>query len=245
MKSALFTIPLLALALAATGCSRQQTAQTESDSLLSVSEGEAMMRDVSPEGEQTPAETPAPAKKPGTSRPSTTAPAARGPRVPAGTGIAVKLDQTISSKTATVGQTWAGTVSENVVVDGDVVIPAGATVTGVVTGAKPAKKGDRAMLDLALSEVNVGGKTTHLSGGTEAVIAGSTRARNLGAIAGGAAAGALIGKAVGGDAKDAVIGGVIGGAAATGAVAASQGYQVELKPGTVLTFNVTESVTLR
>ena len=87
------------------------------------------------------------------------------------------------------------------------------------------------MLDLALSSINVEGRTYRVHGGTEAVVAGSTRARNLGAVAAGAGAGALIGKAVGGGGKGALIGGLIGGAAATGAVAASKGYQVVLKPG--------------
>jgi hypothetical protein len=82
-------------------------------------------------------------------------------------------------------------------------------------------------------------------GGTEAVIAGSTRARNLGAIAGSAAAGALVGKAVSGTGKGALIGGVIGGGVATGVVAASDGYQVVLKPGTALTFTTSEVIAVR
>ena len=74
------------------------------------------------------------------------------------------------------------------------------------------------------------------------VIAGSTRARNLGAIAGGAAAGALIGKATG---DKPGTGAIIGGAVATGAVAASKGYQVVLSNGTVMHFVVSEDVAVR
>jgi hypothetical protein len=74
------------------------------------------------------------------------------------------------------------------------------------------------------------------------VIAGSTRARNLGAIVGGAAAGALIGKAT---SDNATKGAVIGGALATGAVAASKGYQVVLSNGTVMTFVVSEDVAVK
>lgn len=234
MKSARFTIPLLALSLvAASGCSNQKSASNEADSLLSVSEGQAMVGDNPNSQTET---------RTASSRPHV---AASGPRIPAGTAITVRLDQSISSKTAAVGDAWSGTVSEPVHVGGAVVIPVGTPVTGVVTEAKPAERGDRAMVDLALKSVSVGGKRTSLTASTEAVIAGSTRARNLGAIAGGAAAGALLGKAVGGDGKDAVIGGVIGGAAATGAVAASKGYQVVLKPGTELTFSVNNSVALR
>ena len=243
MKSAPFTIPLLALSLlAASGCARQQTASNESDSLLSVSEGEAMVHDAAP---AEPAPGASQASKPATPSHTPSKPRATGPHLPAGTALVVKLGSVVSSKTAQVGDTWSGTISEPVSVDGKVVIPAGTTVTGTVTGAKPAKKGDRAMLELAVKSVGGGAHSTSLTATTEPVIAGSTRARNLGAIAGGAAAGALIGKAVGGDGKDAAIGAVIGGAAATGAVAASQGYQVELKEGTALTFTTTNSVALR
>jgi hypothetical protein len=74
------------------------------------------------------------------------------------------------------------------------------------------------------------------------VVAGSPRARNLGAIAGGAAAGAIIGKATG---DNATKGAVIGGAIATGAVAASKGYQVVLSNGAILRFVVRDDVAVR
>jgi outer membrane lipoprotein SlyB len=90
----------------------------------------------------------------------------------------------------------------------------------------------------------VAGKEHTVAAGTDSIIAGSPRARNLGAIAGSAAAGALIGKAVGGG-KGALIGGILGGATATGVVAKSKGYQVVLKPGTELTFNVNHSVAMK
>jgi len=82
-------------------------------------------------------------------------------------------------------------------------------------------------------------------GSTEAIVAGSTRARNLGAIAGSAAAGALIGKAVTGSTEGAVAGAVVGGGVATGVVAASDGYQVVLKSGTALTFTTNEAMAVR
>lgn len=160
--------------------------------------------------------------------------------VPAGTAIVVRVNDAISSKEAHVGDTWSGSV-----VNGPIGVPAGSVVRGTVTGAKPAKKGDRAMLDLGLSSITVGDHQYAVHGGTEAIIAGSPRARNLGAIAGSAAGGALIGKAVSGSNKGALIGGVVGGGIATGVVAASDGYQVLLKPGTELTFTTSEAVAVR
>ena len=160
--------------------------------------------------------------------------------IPSGTSIEVRVNPTLSSEKASVGDSWDGTV-----ITGREGIPSGSAVTGTVTGVKPAVKGDRAMLDLGLTSITVEGRSTPAHGSTEAIIAGSTRARNLGAIAGSAAAGALIGKAVSGTSKGAAVGAVVGAGAATGVVAASDGYQVVLKSGTPLTFTTTEAMAVR
>jgi hypothetical protein len=165
--------------------------------------------------------------------------------LPAGTHMTVQLTSTVSSETARIGDAWSGTIVNPVRAGGREVLAAGTEVRGTVTGALEAKRGSRAMLDIAVEEVVVDGRALPLTAVTEPVIAGSPRARNLGAIAGGAAAGALIGKAVGGDGKDAAIGGLIGGAAATGVVAKSKGYQVVFSPGTVLVFTMNEDVAMR
>jgi len=165
--------------------------------------------------------------------------------IPSGTSIGVTLNTSLSSKTASVGDPWTGSVRNSSVLDGRDAIPAGSVVSGTVTGAKPARKGDRAMLDLGLTSITVADHRYTVRGSTEAIIAGSTRARNLGAIAGSAAGGALIGKVVSGTGKGALIGGLIGGGVATGVVAASDGYQVVIKSGTAITFTTDEVVAVR
>lgn len=164
--------------------------------------------------------------------------------VQSGTRIDVTLGSTISSKTAQVGDAWHGTVTQSVSTGNGGVIAAGSQVDGVVTGVTPAKRGSRAMLELGVRSIRVDGHDESISASSEAVIAGSTRARNLGAVAGGVVAGALIGKAVG-DGKNATVGGVLGGATAAGVVAASKGYQVELSNGTVMGFTVNQTVAMR
>ena len=165
--------------------------------------------------------------------------------LPTGTSVDVTLATALTSETASVGDAWTGSTRSASVVDGRNVIPAGSSVSGTVTAVKPAQKGDRAMLDLGLASITVDGRTYRVQGSTEAVTAGSTRARNLGAIAGSAAGGALIGKAVSGTSKGAVIGGIVGGGVATGVVAASDGFQVVLKSGTPLTFTTSQAVAVR
>ena len=164
--------------------------------------------------------------------------------LPAGTSIDVVLGSELSSETASVGDGWHGTVQEAVAIQNGGMIPAGSAVDGVVTGVIPAKRGLRAMLDLGVRHIRVNGHDEAVQASTESVIAGSPRARNLGAIAGSAVAGALIGKAVG-DGKNAAVGAVIGGGAATVVVANSKGYQVVLKSGTVMSFSVNQAVAMR
>jgi len=159
--------------------------------------------------------------------------------MPSGTSIEVTLGTALSSETAGVGSSWSGTV-----LSGREGIPAGSSVEGTITAVKPAKKGDRAMLDLGMTAITVAGQRYEVKGSTEAVIAGSTRARNLGAIAGSAAAGALVGQATSHSTKGTLVGAAVGAGVATGVVAASDGYQVVLKPGIAMTFTTSEAVAL-
>ena len=250
-------VAVLVAMVALAGCAQKtdRFSETSSDSLLASNPVEQPPGDLAPQTEYQEPEpvktSPPPAARP---RPSQSAPRPRTPseepvergvKLEAGTPIEVQVTTQISSETSSPGDTWTGEVKEAVVVGNTVAIPAGSTVTGVVSGVSPAERGSRAHLVLSVRSVNVNGKSMSVSAGTDSIIAGSTRARNLGAIAGSAAAGALIGKAVGGSGKGAVIGGLIGGAAATGAVAKSKGYQVVIKEGTNLTFTVNQTVRMR
>jgi len=251
----------LALALSAAACAKkQETAQQETtvDSLLASNPSEQTPGNLTPQQqyqqpapqEQAPPPAPAPTHKkrnpPSSSSSSTSSSAPRdhGVTVPAGTSFKVAVATKITSATAMPGDTWTGTVKDPVIVGDRVVIPAGATVNGVVSGSRPAEKGSRAMLLLAVRSVEVDGKSHSISAEADSMVAGSTRARNVGAVAGGAGAGALIGKAIGGG-KGALIGVLLGAGAATGAVAASKGYQVEVKEGAEITFNVNEAVVMK
>jgi hypothetical protein len=165
--------------------------------------------------------------------------------LPSGTSIDVTLATALTSKTASVGDSWTGSTRNASMLDGKNVIPAGSSVSGTVTSVTPARKGDRAMLDLGLTSITVGDHSYRVRGSMESVVAGSTRARNLGAIGAATAAGAVVGQQVGGSTKGTLIGAVVGGGAATGVVAKSKGWQVVLEQGTPLTFTTNESVAVR
>lgn len=164
--------------------------------------------------------------------------------VAAGTPIHVRLDSKISTEDANAGDAWTGTVSQSVYSRGRVVIPAGSPVRGVVTSSRHGTHSTRPQLDLAVRQVTVDGRTRAMHANTPAIVAGSKRAKKIGAIAGGAAAGALLGHAVGGGKKGAVIGGLVGGAATYG-LTRNAFRTLQLKPGTVVTFTTDESVAMR
>jgi hypothetical protein len=172
-------------------------------------------------------------------------PVARGITVPAGTAIKINVAAQITSETAMSGDTWSGVVTEPLVIGTSAPIPAGSKVSGVIASAKAAEQGSRAHLVLAVRTIEVGGRTYHVHATAESLIAGSTRARNVGAVAGSAGAGALIGKAVSGSGKGALVGGLIGGLVGTSAVAASKGYQVTIKDGTELVFTTDDVVVMK
>lgn len=258
LRNMLRLTPLLAL-LALTGCGQKSdTADlgAATDSLLAASPIETAEGGLSPDTAFTPApEMPAkaapastpPARKPAmTPKPKPIAPsAAAGVTVPAGTSMKITVNTALTSETAQAGDSWSGTISEAVVIGSAAPFPAGSVVHGVVTGVKGAEKGDRAVLVLAIRSIEANGRSHSINAGTDSLIAGSTRARNVGAVAGGAAAGALIGKAVGGSSKGALIGGLVGGAAAATGAAASKGYQVTVKEGAAMTFRVNSDTDIK
>jgi hypothetical protein len=252
---------LLVFALASCSGSNTTADNTAtSDSLLSSNPIEPPAGDITPQGQMeqeappadtkpaasTPVTSTKPRTTPRTTPPSSTpAPAASGYTVAAGTPINISMNTQISSETANVGDTWTGEIKDNVIVGDHVAFPAGSIVTGRVTEVVPAAKGSLAKLGLSVSSISAHGESIPVNASMEPIEADSPRARNIGAVAGGAAAGALIGKAVGGGGKGAVIGGLIGAAASGAAVAKSKGYQVVLKEGMVLDFKTSTDTKIR
>jgi len=240
--ASLATLALLAAAGCGGGNKAAQNTSTaaSSDSLLASSPIEPAQGQLQPQTNVPPTPAPTPQQTPAPTPKATTPPAQAKPKpkpappeapsatVMAGTGVKITVGTALTSETATVGQEWIGQVAEAVTVGSMAPFPAGSVVHGVVAAVKPAEKGDRAMMVMRVTSIEANGKTHEISATADSLIAGSTRTRNVGAVAGTAAAGALIGSAMGGG-KGALIGGILGGAAATGAAAKSKGYQVTVK----------------
>ena len=257
MKRVMLLSAALSLVLLA-GCGKHadQASRTGSDSLLATSPVEPPQGNLTPAtqyqgGQTAPNEAPPQAAAPKPAAKPRPKPAAKpavaehpGVTVPSGTAIAVTVNAKLSSETAHAGDAWSGTIAEPVVVGTAAPFPAGSTVSGVVLASKGAEKGDRALLLLGIQSITVNGKSHELTATADSMIAGSTRARNVGAVAGGAGAGALIGSAIGGG-KGALIGGLVGGTAATVGVAKSKGYQVTVDEGAKITFHTNHSAVIK
>src|SRR5947209_3557731 len=84
--------------------------------------------------------------------------------LPAGTAIAVHIDNPISTKTAEAGQGFEASVAQAVTRNGETVIPVGARAAGAVTNAAQAGrfKGG-AQLGLRLTRVTIKGQTYDVS----------------------------------------------------------------------------------
>jgi hypothetical protein len=162
--------------------------------------------------------------------------------LPAGTNLVVRMIDGVDSEVASVGQTFAASMDQPVVVNGETIIPRGAdVVVKLVDAQQSGKLTGRAELTLALMSVKVNGKVVDIN--TQSISRESdSRGQKTAKVAGGGAAvGAIIG-AIAGGGKGAVIGAGAGGAAGAGAESVSQGQRVKVPSETRLTFVLDTSI---
>ena len=161
----------------------------------------------------------------------------------AGTDIQVRLEQTLSSKTARMEDRVEATVAEPVRSGSRVVIPVGTRVRGVVQAVEAAERPSKAgRLDLRFDTLTIPNRprmdmrTSVVSIKEETVTGDTAKKAGMGALLG-----AVLGKVVGGT-EGAIIGLVVG---AGGAIAATKGDDVELPEGSVLTLRLERPLTVR
>jgi hypothetical protein len=166
--------------------------------------------------------------------------------VATGTRLRVRMNETISSKTARIGDRFTATVTEPVYsTTGVVVIPSGSNVVGRVDSVKPAAKGGKVgEIDVTFVEVRLPNSTKRAINGSltdltsddaksdsEGTASGDkTKHRKIIFIGGGGAGGAVLGGAVGGG-KGAVIGGIAGALGGLIAEKSTKGEEAEVKSG--------------
>jgi hypothetical protein len=165
--------------------------------------------------------------------------------IPAGTVVAVRLQNTISSATAHPGESFDAVLDEPLVVKGQTVAEKGAPVTGRVVEAKSSGRlHNSGYLRLTLSSLNLNGKQVPIQTSSLFAKGANHNKRNATLIGGGAGAGALLGGIFGGG-KGALIGAAAGaGAGTTGAYATGK-KDVAFAAERRLSFRLTQSVSTK
>lgn len=203
-----------------------------------------------------PERTPTPAPRPAPRREEPTPAPAPQPRivtstVPMGTNMSLTLNETLSTETNRVGDSFTATL-QSAVRDGsgNVLIPAGATVRGRLTGVnKSGHVGETGVLKLAFEAVSFGGRSYAMDG---TVVRANPQRSNrtsassqVGKAAAGAAAGAILGRVIGKDTRSTVKGAIIGAAAGTAIAMGTADVDVVLPAGSSMDIRLDSPIEIR
>ena len=149
--------------------------------------------------------------------------------IPVGTEFDVRLQSRLNSGTARVEDRFDATTIVPYERDGRMLVPAGSVMRGIVNSVTPASRGvnRRGELTLVFDRFTIEGRTYSIRATVMQALQGEA---DTGRVAAGAGVGAIIGGILGGM-RGALTGILIGGG---GTVAATEGNEVDLAPGTVL-----------
>lgn len=179
--------------------------------------------------------------------------------VPAGKRIRVRMDDTISSKTAKVGDRFSVIVREPVYANtGAIVIPEGSEIIGRVDAVVAARKGGKpGTLDMRFVQVVLpNGSKRAINGSLTELVSDDAKSDNEGTasgdkmkhrkvifIGGGGAGGAVLGGAIGG-AKGALIGGLLGAGGGFLGEKLTKGEEAEVRSGTEFGIYLNQAISL-
>ena len=156
--------------------------------------------------------------------------------LPTGTNLVVRLIDGVDSQTNRVGQTFAASLDDPVMLNGRTVIPRGVDVVLKLVDAKESGKlVGRAELTLDLQSIKINGRMVDVNTQTVSRVSDSRGARTAKVAGGTAALGAIIGGIAGGG-SGAAIGAAAGGAAGAGAEIVTKGQRVKIPSEARMTF---------
>jgi len=187
--------------------------------------------------------TPAPTPAPEPARPRTVTLSA-----PAGSTFAVRLNEEVSTRTHSVGESFTATLTEPLVAsDGTTLIPAGATVRGQVTESrKSGRAGEEAYLAITFTSVSYDGNTYPIDASTVNVpsklVSRDSNVEKVAKVGGGAALGAIVGRVIGGGTKGTIAGAAVGAAAGTAVAMGTADVDRVIPAGSQITVRLDSSV---
>ena len=224
MRNALKWLTVLAFAVTLVACSGAEKASTTEETAGAAADGATASE---------------------TAKPAAKIPVYREVTIPAGTTLHLDLASSIASDTSKVEDAVSARVREAVVVDGRTVLPAGATLAGVVTDvADSGRVKGRARIAYRFNSLTVDDEKYDIATAPTSHIAEATKKDDAKKIGIGAGAGAALGAVLGGG-SGAAKGAAIGGGAGTGVVLATKGKEVRLGPGANVTTKLTAPLTVR
>jgi hypothetical protein len=165
--------------------------------------------------------------------------------IPAGTGLAIRINQRIDVKHATPGERFTGVLAENISRDGKVVLPRGTNVRGVVDAAH--RRGHfkgRSILELRLSSIVYNGKTYPLQTADFVASKKGKGKRTAGFIGGTTGVGMLIGGIASGGVGLAV-GGLAGGGLGTLLAGATGNRDIVIPAESLVRFRLQDDLTVQ
>jgi hypothetical protein len=169
-------------------------------------------------------------------------------RLGVGTTMDIAATDTISSRTAKVGDAFTARVVDDVKnAAGRVVIPAGSVVHGSITAVKPAPNPSTpGTLTLSVTSVTVRGTSYPIEASVDSL---ETIHKGRGVTSGdaakvgaGAAAGAILGRVLGGNKKGTIIGGIVGGLAGAGVASQTKDSDIVLPAGAHIIIRLTKEL---
>ena len=162
--------------------------------------------------------------------------------IPVGQELDVRLQTPLSSATATPEQRFETTTAVDLLQGDAVLVPAGSKIRGVVSSVDKAGRVDRSgRLTLAFDQITVNGREYPIRAMATDIFESKGIREEAKTVGTAGAVGAIVGGIIGG-VKGALIGAAVG---AGGVVAATEGKDVDLQPGTMIRIRLDQPVQMR
>lgn len=162
--------------------------------------------------------------------------------IPVGTLLTVRMIDSIDSEVNRAGEVFRASLDAPVVIENEVVVPAGEDVYVKLVDARSAgRMTGRSELQLELVRLEYQGKSYVLQSSTYKEAGTSRGKRTAATVGGGAAVGAAIG-AIAGGGKGAAIGAAIGAGTGTAVQVMTKGQQIRIPSETKLEFELEQPV---